>query len=167
MPKRSFAEMSCSLARALDVIGDRWTPLILRDIYLGIDTYEQLVTDLELPRALLAGRLDALVSDGVLVRERYSERPERHRYLLTEAGRDLVPVLVALTQWGDRWRSPEGPPILFRHECGAVLDARIACGDCGQEVIAASLTALPGPGGRAAAGTQLVAQRLLEAAGSQ
>ncbi|MBD3942130.1 helix-turn-helix transcriptional regulator [Microbacterium sp. NEAU-LLC] len=92
--------------------------------------------------------------------EVYRERPVRHRYRLTESGQELVPVLIAITRWGDRWRAPEGPPIVFRHDCGEIAAMRLRCDACGEEVDAASVTALPGPGGRCAEGTIVVAERL-------
>ncbi len=160
MSRGSFAEMSCSLARAVDVVGDTWTPLVLRDLFLGVDTFEAIVSDLGISRALLVSRLDALEAGGVVERERYRERPERFRYRLTAAGRELVPILVALTQWGDRWRAPDGPPIVFRHDCGHRLDVAITCPRCDRAVSMESLTPLPGPGGRAAVGTRVVAEVL-------
>src|SRR5262245_22692384 len=145
--------MHCSLARALEVVGDWWTPLILRDVYLGVDRFSELAQDLGLSRNLLTERLGGLVSNGVLRRERYSEHPPRDRYVLTEGGRQLIPILIALTAWGDRWQEPEGgPPIRFQHGDHDAAPV-VACGVCGSQVTAADLTALPGPGGRRAPGT--------------
>jgi DNA-binding HxlR family transcriptional regulator len=156
----SFAQMHCSLARTLEVVGDWWTPLILRDIYLGIDRFADLATDLGLSRNLLTERLNALVDNGILRRERYRDRPPRDRYVLTGAGLDLVPILVALTAWGDRWRPPEGgPPIRFRHGDHRAKPT-VACGACGEPLTADGMTAQAGPGGREAPGTMLVARRL-------
>lgn len=167
MPKRPFADMHCSLARALDVVGDPWTPLILRDVYLGVDTFEQLVRDLGVSRALLSTRLERLVERDVLARLEYVNRPVRHRYVLTTSGLELIPVLIALTQWGDRWQAPQGPAILFRHDCGAILQTDLTCRECGHHVTAASLDALPGPGGRIAPGTRIIAERLGAQPGSR
>jgi len=156
----SFADMHCSLARTLEVVGDWWTPLILRDIYLGIDRFADLATDLGLSRNLLTERLTTLVDNGILRRERYRDRPPRDRYVLTDAGLDLVPILVALTAWGDRWRSPDGgPPIQFRHGEHRAKPT-VACGTCGEPLTADRITAHPGPGGREAPGTMLIARRL-------
>jgi len=160
VPRSSFAEFHCSLARALDVVGDSWSPLVIRDVHLGIDTFEEITRDLGISRALLSARLEHLVARGILDRVSYSDRPPRSRYLLTEAGRDLVPVLVALTMWGDRWRAPEGPPIVFRHDCGSVVEAHVTCSSCGRPITTDSLTPFAGPGGRSAPGTIVMAERL-------
>jgi DNA-binding HxlR family transcriptional regulator len=154
--------MNCSMARSLEVIGDWWTPLILRDIYIGIARFDELATDLEISRNLLSTRLNALVEDGIVERRRYQEHPPRHEYALTEAGRDLVPVLIALTAWGDRWVAPaQGPPARFRHQdCGEIFDPEITCSHCHQPVTAETVDVLPGPGGRAGPGTRLMAKSL-------
>lgn len=155
--------MHCSLARALEVVGDWWTPLILRDVYLGVDRFADLAEDLGLSRNLLTERLGGLVGDGILRRERYSERPPRDRYVLTEAGQGLIPILVALTAWGDQWQTPEGgPPVLFRHGDHQAAPV-VACGVCGNQIASKDLIARPGPGGRRAPGTMLVAERLATA----
>lgn len=163
MPRRSFGEFSCSVARAVDVVGDSWTPLILRDVFLGVDQFDDLVRDLGISRALLTTRLGHLTDAGILEAELYQERPARHCYRLTAAGSELVPILVALMLWGDRWRSPEGPPLRLEHECGHLLGARLRCEGCDGEVTAASVSPRPGPGGRLAVGTAVVAERLVRA----
>ena len=160
MPRHSFSEFHCSISRTADVIGDAWTPLILRDIFLGVGTFSDLAKDLDLSRALLSARLTQLVSAGVLGTESYSERPPRHRYRLTSAGLDLVPVLIAMMQWGDKWRAPDGAPLVLDHDCDHELRARFQCTSCGDEVTADSVSARPGPGGRHAPGTAVLAQRL-------
>jgi DNA-binding HxlR family transcriptional regulator len=162
MKKIDFSEMRCSLARSLDVIGDWWTPLIVRDIFLGVTRFDDIAEDLGISRNLLTRRLKHLVGKGVLSRQAYQTRPTRHDYQLTEAGLDLVPAILALTAWGDRWAQPaEGPPIRFLHRtCGAVFEARVTCSGCGEEIMAADVTALPGPGGAAQPGTMVVAARL-------
>jgi DNA-binding HxlR family transcriptional regulator len=160
MPRASFAAFHCSLSRALDVMGDWWSPLVLRDVSLGIDTFEELVRDLGVSRPLLKNRLDRLVDGKVLDRVAYSKRPQRFRYTLTPSGGELVSVLLALTQWGDRWHAPDGPPIVFRHDCGDVLEVRVTCRACGEAVRPAGISPQPGPGGRAATGTLVVAERL-------
>jgi DNA-binding HxlR family transcriptional regulator len=156
MRQTSFADMSCSLARSLEVIGDWWTPLILRDVFLGIDKFDDLVTDLGISRPLLSARLETLVSGGILERELYNEHPQRFRFRLTAAGYELVPVLVALTQWGDRWRSPDGAPMQFRHSCGEVFTAELHCSACGDALDAHELTVEPGIAGRVGHGTMLM-----------
>jgi DNA-binding HxlR family transcriptional regulator len=160
MPRRTFSEFACSLARTLDVIGDAWTPLILRDAFLGVDTFNDLARDLGISRALLTARLDLLVREDILRESTYQERPRRARYTLTDRGSELVPILVALTQWGDRWRSGGEPPLLFDHDCGEPLTATVTCEACGSPVEAVAIGARPGPGGRRAPGTLVLAERL-------
>ena len=156
----SFATFHCSLSRSLEVMGDWWTPLILRDLFLGVDTFDDLVAALGISRNLLVQRLDTLVEAGVVRREQYHDRPVRHRYALTESGEELVPILAALTAWGDRWQTPEGgPPMRFRHGRHRCTP-EVACSTCGERVTAADLEVRPGPGGREAPGTMIVARRL-------
>src|SRR5262245_10413885 len=157
MRQTSFAGFHCSLARSLDVMGDWWTPLILRDLFLGLDRFDDLVADLGISRILLTVRLAALVEHGLVRRQRYAERPPRDRYLLSEAGRELVPILAALTAWGDRWATPPGGPrVLFRHRtCGHGCTPQVACSHCGQPLAAEELEFLRGPGGRRPPGTLL------------
>ena len=121
MERTSFAQMRCSLARGLDMIGDWWSPLIIRDLFLDVVRFDELVEDLGISRNLLTSRLKALEARGIISRRVYSKKPLRHDYFLSEAGRDLVPILLALTAWGDRWARPkEGSPMLFVHTtCGA------------------------------------------------
>jgi DNA-binding HxlR family transcriptional regulator len=162
MRQTSFAGMHCSMARSLEVIGDWWTPLILRDLYLGLSRFDELAEDLQISRNLLSTRLNALVGDGIVERRPYSEHPPRDEYALTEAGRDLVPVLMALTAWGDRWVAPaQGPPLRFRHQaCGSFFEPQVSYSRCHEPVTAVEVDVLPGPGGRAGPGTRLVAKLL-------
>ncbi|UOY02065.1 winged helix-turn-helix transcriptional regulator [Blastococcus sp. PRF04-17] len=158
MRQTSFAAMQCSLARSLEVVGDWWTPLILRDLYLGLDRFDQLVDDLGISRNLLADRLETLTAGGVVAKEAYQERPARYRYVLTDAGRELVPVLLALTAWGDRWATPDGgPPLLLRHTgCGARTTPTVCCSECRAPLAADEVAVAAGPGGRTAPGTALL-----------
>jgi DNA-binding HxlR family transcriptional regulator len=164
MERTSFANMRCSLARGLELIGDWWSPLIIRDLFLGLARFDELVEDLGISRNLLTRRLNALVDNGIIERKAYQDRPARYEYVLTEAGRDLVPAILALTAWGDRWARPkEGSPILFVHTaCGHQFRPQVTCAACGEEIRADAVTALPGPGGAAKAGTRVVARRLRE-----
>ena len=154
--------MRCSLARGLDMIGDWWSPLIIRDLFLNVVRFDELVEDLGISRNLLTRRLKSLVENGVIERTVYQRRPTRYEYRLTEAGRDLVPAILALTAWGDRWAQPkEGSPILFVHKtCGHQFQPRVSCSACGEVIDADTVTPIPGPGGAAASGTKLVARRL-------
>jgi DNA-binding HxlR family transcriptional regulator len=164
MRQTSFSTMHCSMARSLEVVGDWWTPLILRDLYLGLKRFDELAEDLEISRNLLSSRLSSLVDNGIVERRRYQQHPPRDEYALTEAGRDLVPVLMALTAWGDRWVAPaQGPPLRFRHtECDSYFTPGVHCSECHEPITAETVDVRPGPGGRAGPGTRLIA-RLLRA----
>lgn len=166
MRRTSFASMNCSLARSLEVIGDWWTPLIVRDLALGVTRFDDLVEDLGVSRNLLASRLKALVESGLVERRRYEEHPPRYEHVLTEKGRGLVPPLIALTAWGDRWVTPRGgSPMLFVHRtCGHEFQPEVHCPHCGEKVCAEDVIAKAGPGGRATRGTKVIARRLAEAA---
>ena len=162
MRQTSFANVNCSLAQSLELIGDWWTPLILRDVFVGIDKFDDLAVDLGISRNLLTTRLADLVENEIVKRVRYSERPPRDRYVLTEAGRELVPVLAALTAWGDRWTDRKnGPPTLFRHKaCGQVMTPQVACSHCGEVLNATDLEGVRGPGAKVGPGTRLFAKQL-------
>ena len=144
---RDIGDMTCSVARALSVVGDRWTLLILRDAFLGMRRFDDLQADLGTTRHRLADRLRKLVEHGVLERVRYAERPPRFEYRLTEKGRDLYPVVVSLTRWGDRWMAgSDGPPIeLVHRSCGRQIMPTLACPECGEPVGARDMQARPGP----------------------
>jgi len=122
------------VARALSVVGDRWTILVLREAFLRTRRFEDFQARTGAPRAVLTERLRALVDEGVLERVRYSEHADRFEYRLTEKGRHLYPVVVALLGWGDRWMNPSGePPVELRHRgCGSVMVPELACPVCGE-----------------------------------
>jgi DNA-binding HxlR family transcriptional regulator len=156
-----LAAMQCSIAHTLDVVGESWSPLVVRDLYLGVDRFDDLVRDLGISRALLARRLDRLVAHGVVERVAYQDRPVRHRYRLTGAGRALVPVLMAVMAWGDRYATPAGgPPMRLRHRCGASFTPTVCCSECGEPVHADDVEVSPGPGAAAGPGTWVLAERL-------
>jgi DNA-binding HxlR family transcriptional regulator len=156
-----FAAMHCSIARTLDVVGESWTPLLVRDLYLGVDRFDDLVRDLGISRALLARRLDRLAAHGVVERVAYQERPVRYRYRLSESGRALVPVVMAMMAWGDRWATPPGgPPMRLRHAgCGAETTPTVCCSACGEPLDADEVDVAPGPGAAAGPGTRVLAER--------
>ncbi len=149
MKATGLGELHCSIARALDVVGDWWTPLIVRDAWFGITRFEDFHDRLGIPRNTLASRLDKLVARGVLERRAYQAQPARFDYLLTAKGRDLWEVLWSLARWGDRWEAtPLGPPMLMRHRtCGAVIEPVASCPACGERLSPADLQPTPGPGG--------------------
>jgi len=149
---RTYDGQNCSIARALELVGERWTLLILRDAFLGIRRFDDFQRDLGIARNVLRDRLERLVEEGVLERRPYQERPLRHEYRLTEKGVDLWPVLVSLVHFGDRWYAPGGPPRLIVHAgCGGAVDDRRTCTTCGAPVDARSAQSVPGPGARPAA----------------
>lgn len=125
----------CSIAGTLDVIGDRWSILILRDAFRGVRRFDELQADLGIARNVLADRLTKLVCQGVLTRQQYSERPPRFEYRLTPKGVDLSPALVALMRWGDKHLADGEPPLTLLHEaCGHPLDQTFVCWHCDQTV---------------------------------
>jgi DNA-binding HxlR family transcriptional regulator len=158
MAKTSFGDFTCSIARTLDVIGERWSMLILRDVFVGVNRFDEMQRDLGIARNVLAERLESLVWEGVLERRAYQERPPRYEYVLTEKGEDLQSVLLAMVAWGDRWQSGrDGPPVRLRHEtCGADTKAQVVCSSCGMPLRPGEVTARGGPGGRVADGTRVI-----------
>lgn len=111
MRRTSLEGMQCSIAQALDVVGDPWTMLVVRDAMFGTTRFDDFRASLGIPRATLSARLATLVEHGVMERRRYRERPERHEYVLTAKGRALSPILVSMMQWGDRWSDLPEPPV--------------------------------------------------------
>jgi DNA-binding HxlR family transcriptional regulator len=143
-----YRGQNCSIARALELVGERWTILVLRDVFLGRRRFDELQRSLGVARNVLAARLERLVDEGILERVPYQERPLRYEYRLTEKGVDLWPVIVELLQWGDRYAAPEtGPPIVLRHRgCGGELGEGRVCSRCGESLKASDTRAEPGPG---------------------
>lgn len=132
---RTYENLDCSVARSLEVVGERWTLLILRDAFLGVRRFDDFQKDLGVARNVLQTRLRRLVEEGILERVPYQERPVRHEYRLTQKGRDLWPVLMTMMAWGDRYAAPAGPPTLVLHrDCGGAINDRRVCERCGAEV---------------------------------
>lgn len=157
MPQRTdFSTFACSLARAWSVIGEPWTPLIIRDLTLGMTRFDQFHADLGVARNVLADRLRTLSEAGVVEKREYTStnRP-REEYVLTEMGKQLVPIVAAVTQWGDRWLDDgAGPPVAFHHDrCDHLTTARVVCDHCAEALEADDLTLLAGPGSRTGPGT--------------
>ena len=118
MERTSYQASNCSIARTLQVFGEKWTLLIIRESFYGATRFEQFHRVLQCPRNLLSERLTLLVDEGILERSEYREPGSRARneYRLTDQGRELVPILLALMHWGDRHKAdPEGPPVVARH----------------------------------------------------
>jgi DNA-binding HxlR family transcriptional regulator len=143
-----YTGQNCSIARTLELVGERWTILVLRDVFLGLHRFDQLQNNLGVARNVLTARLDRLVGEGILEKVPYQERPLRHEYRLTSKGLDLWPVIVELLRWGDRHAAPDGgPPIVLRHKgCGGELGERRLCSKCGQSLEVRDVRAERGPG---------------------
>src|SRR3954466_3661588 len=128
MLPRTYDAQNCSLARTLEVVGEGWTWRILRHGFLGLRRVDPFQERLDVSRTVLAGRLNRLVEEGLLARERYQERPDRYEYVLTEKGVDLWPAINALRAWGDVHATPQGAPREFFHEpCGTAIEAVAFC----------------------------------------
>lgn len=122
----------CSIDAALAVVGDRWSILILRDMFRGIRRFEEIQRDLGIPRAVLTDRLRRLVAAGVVERREYQQRPRRFEYRLTRMGVELSPILVSLMHWGDRWLGDGDPPVQLVHrDCGTPVTLDYYCWECG------------------------------------
>ena len=149
----------CSVARALEIVGERWTLLILRDAFLGVRRFDDFQRSLGIARNVLNARLQRLMEAGLLERRRYQERPERFEYRLTDMGRDLWPSIVALMQWGDRHLAgASGPPMALEHRgCGGGVDDRRRCTACGAELGLHDVRVVPGPGAAGPAREQAAA----------
>jgi DNA-binding HxlR family transcriptional regulator len=148
MKRTSFARWPCSIARTMDLLGDWWTPLVLREAFYGIRRFDEFQYTLGIARNTLTDRLTRLVDEGLLEKQAYQTQPVRYDYVLTEKGRDFFPVLVAMAKWGDRWLSGEnGPPITFHHDtCDHDAHAEVVCSSCGQPLSSADTTIRMGPG---------------------
>jgi DNA-binding HxlR family transcriptional regulator len=147
---KTYDGQVCSVARTLELVGERWTLLIVRDALLGVTRFDGFLARLGIARNVLADRLNGLVDNGILDRVQYQDRPPRYEYQLTARGRELLPVIVTLTEWGDRHLAgPAGPPREFEHaNCGAHVVSQLACVDHGPLPLS-EVASRPGPGSRA------------------
>lgn len=138
MLPRTYDNQVCSVARALEAIGDRWTMLVIRDAFHGVRRFDDFQERLGVARNVLSDRLTRLVDEGILEKRPYQERPQRFEYRLTAKGVDLFPVLVSLMKWGDRHApDPAGPPVVIVHRgCGGEIDERLLCDRCGEPITA-------------------------------
>jgi DNA-binding HxlR family transcriptional regulator len=145
MKRTALGHHPCSIARALDVVGEWWTPLILRDISYGVRRFREIQDDLGISANVLADRLDALVAEGILQTSLYQQRPRRYEYQLTDKGAELLPALLALMQWGDRWTWPAGHgPVHVTHApCGHEVRVEVQCPACERAVATGELLAEP------------------------
>lgn len=147
---KTYDGQICSVARTLELVGERWTLLIVRDALLGITRFDGFLARLGIARNVLADRLNGLVEHGILDRVQYQDRPPRYEYQLTARGRELLPVIVTLTEWGDRYLAgPAGPPREFEHAgCGGHVVSQLACTEHGPLSLD-EVASRPGPGSRA------------------
>jgi len=126
--------VSCSIGRAMEILGERWTFLILRESFYGVRRFSDMQRNLGIARNILSTRLQTLVANGILERRLYQEEPPRHEYRLTEAGRDLYPAIVTLMRWGDRHLSTDPPVVLRHNSCGHEADPLLVCAHCHEEL---------------------------------
>jgi DNA-binding HxlR family transcriptional regulator len=136
----------CSIAASLQLIGDRWSLLILRDAFRGVRRFDELAADLGIARNLLADRLQKLVDHGILVKQPYQQRPVRYEYRLSAKGIDLSPALVALMRWGDKHVLDQSPVVLVHDRCGTPLEQTLTCPECNEAVAPRAIKSRPGPG---------------------
>jgi len=148
MLQRDYPDQVCSIARALEVVGERWTLLILRDAIVGLSRFEEFQESLGIASNVLTNRLKLLCDEGVLERVADPERPGRPKYVITDKGRELGPMLILLIKWGDRhYPTPNGPPRLTLHaDCGGNVGADFRCERCGQRVAPGEFDLPLGPG---------------------
>ena len=145
--RKSFSDMHCSVAQCLEVVGEWWSMLIIRDAFLGVTRFDRFQERLGISRNVLQQRLTHLVDAGVLVKVPYSEHPPRHDYRLTDKGRDLWPVITTMRQWGDTYAAPDGPPLEVVHtSCHEVSHAVLSCSVCGEPMGPRDVKAVAGSG---------------------
>lgn len=147
MAEADPAVRPCSMAAALELVGERWSLLALREIGYRVHTFARIAAFTGASRDILADRLRKLEAAGIIERRLYSEHPPRYEYHFTQAGRELFPVTISLAAWGEKW-AVDAPAVVFRHECGHQVALEISCGHCGEPVTRASLTPVT-PGGGA------------------
>jgi DNA-binding HxlR family transcriptional regulator len=149
-PALTFSVDNCTIGRTLEILGERWSIVVLREVFNGVRRFEDMRRHTDIPRQVLANRLGSLVKAGVLHRHPYREPGERERfeYRLTAKGFDLYPVMVALAQWGDRYLAdPDGPPVVFTHrDCGELVEPVLHCAGGHPVADPRDVVTAPGPG---------------------
>jgi len=141
-----YSGQNCSIARALEAVGERWTLLIIRELMLRPRRFAGLQRTLGIAKNVLATRLDKLVQSGIVEKVPYTAARDWNEYRLTSKGRDLFPVISALIAWGDAYDAPNGPPVVFEHTCGHPAGHQLVCRHCGHDVDADNIHAIAGPG---------------------
>lgn len=148
MPIEAFASQNCSVARPLAVLGERWTVLVLREVFMGSRRFDEIQDELGVATNVLSQRLATLVDEGILERRRYSEHAERFEYGPTQKGRELLPVIMALLRWGDRYTAGrKGAPLNLVHtKCDHTFHMVPTCSHCGEELVYGEIDPEAGPG---------------------
>ena len=148
MLRNDYPDQICSIARSLEIVGERWSLLIVRDVMNGHRRFDQLQKALGVARNVLSSRLQRLIEEDILERRAYQRNPERYEYFLTEKGLDLWPVMISLMYWGDKYEpAPHGAPSIVIHkDCGGQIDDRRICTKCGKHLEVREAKAVDGPG---------------------
>ncbi len=148
MKRTDTSDWPCSIARAVDVLGDHWNLLIVRQACLGTRRFDDFQSALGISRNILTQRLNRIVDEGLLTKVLYDEQRQRHEYRLTEKGREVYPILAAMAAWGDRWlNGPEGSPLILHHTaCDHDMHAVVVCSQCDAALNVREVRAKPGPG---------------------
>lgn len=151
MPIESFAAQNCSIARTLSILGERWTLIVLTELFLGRRRFDEIQAERGIATNVLSQRLATLVDEGIAERRRYSEHPERFEYHLTDKGRELLPLQLAMLRWGDKYKSADsGAPVESVHtDCGHTFQMVPTCSHCGEKIEPGAVTARLGPGATA------------------
>lgn len=162
MQRTDFGQMHCSIARSLGILGESWTPLVLRDLLLGFTQFDEIRQDLGISTNILTDRLRRLVEHEVVERKPYGNHSNRYEYKLTPKGEDAIPIILAMVAWGDRWETGKtGPPTVIVHEdCGHPTKTVMHCSECGDELHLEALSYRRGPGSRKGRGTELLQDHL-------
>ncbi|MCO5997439.1 winged helix-turn-helix transcriptional regulator [Actinoallomurus rhizosphaericola] len=162
MLHRTYDDQNCSIARALEIVGERWTLLIIRDAFEGVRRFDDFQADLGVARNVLTDRLSRLCDEGILRRHRYQERPDRYEYRLTRKGVGLWPAMMSLLLWGDQHYAEDGSPVVLTHRgCTGRLTPALTCSECGAAMGPTDVEPRPGPGARP---TDRIVQQAGEAA---
>ncbi|MCW2914924.1 MAG: transcriptional regulator, HxlR family [Actinomycetia bacterium] len=149
MLPRTYDSQNCSIARSLEIVGDRWTMLVIRTALEGVRRFDDFQETLGIARNVLTDRLIRLCDEGILRKVRYQERPDRYEYRLTRKGVELWPAMMSLLLWGDRHYADDGPPLIIAHRgCGGRLTTELKCDSCGASIGPADVEPIPGPGAR-------------------
>ncbi|MBL4740696.1 MAG: helix-turn-helix transcriptional regulator [Sneathiella sp.] len=137
MSRANLSTQTCTVARSVALVGDEWTFMIIRELFLGNNRFGDFLSQTGMSSHLLSQRLKKLETEGVIQRKPYSERPPRYEYHLTAMGRDLWPAVIALKQWGDRWLSDGEVPVEIIHKgCGHITQPQVTCSECGEPMAA-------------------------------